>query len=270
MSATEPFTLVTALVNINREEWDGKNKQYARKWNEYLNFLSMMALRMNVPLYIFVEKDTIDFVLKHRNNPKTYVKVIDFKDYKLYPQRERIAEIQSSETYRAHGVEESPETHIPEYNIAVNNKVAFLDVVARENPYRTDYFVWLDAGYGHGRIEIPRDYAWYPENYLKKASTGKIVINTLLDEMKTSDPVEFFAKHVDFIDGGMVVGNAAAIAELYRLYYSIIDDTMSGVNHEGIIDDDQYYMAMTSARYPQLFNLVRIAGWGARKDVLLC
>ena len=256
------FTIVTSLVNINRENWP----HYQRRWSEYKQYMQNI-LRMNVPMCIFVEEETVAFVQECRKNyPRTKINIISIQDYRLYDRVEDILSIQQDPNYRKMCVEDPcPEINIPWYDVVVNNKIDFLLRASKENPFATDYFFWLDAGYGHCKFIIPEGHIPDFSGYIRLASQGKIAVNNLKDAMTSEDPVQFFKDHQDFIDGGLVAGSRNAIERLHNLYYKLIEDTMQ----IGIIDDDQYFMAMTYAQNKDLVCPVRIPGWHYRKEIIM-
>jgi len=256
------FTIVTALIDIGRERWDN---MYKRKWNEYISWLECMALQINAPLYIYIEPSLESFIKSQRSVFKeTIVKPISLNEYNLFSYKNKIQEIQNSDKYKNCGVESfCPEVCIPEYNIVVNNKVQFMYNVSVENPFNTDYFIWLDAGYGHGKISIPHNFTWNPSSYIERAKDDKIVINTLHDEMKSENPWEFFKAHQDFIDGGFFVATKQALIKLKYLYYQTIDETIT----DRLIDDDQFYMALTYAKNKDLFSVSNQKEWKNRSQI---
>jgi protein YibB len=256
------FTLVTALININRENW----KNFDRKWEQYLTYMSNI-LKMDVPMCIYIEENLLEFVSNHRKNfEQTKIVLIKIDDYKIYEKLEKIQNIQNSDKYKNLCVDKfCPEVCIPLYNITVNNKVDFLFKTAKDNPFITDKFIWLDAGYGHCKFNIPDKYKWDPKMYLELADKNKIVINTLLDKPCNENYLDFFIEHEDFIDGGLVVGNKETIIKFHEIYYNLINEIID----KDIIDDDQYFMTMAYINNKDMFNLVKIPSWEYRKNIIL-
>jgi protein YibB len=256
------FTVVTALINIDRENW----QHFNRKWEFYLSYMSNI-LKLDVPMCIYVEEYMLEFISKCRENfEHTKIILINIEEYKLYDRLDTIKEIQNSDGYINICVDKTcPEVSIPLYDITVNNKVDFLYRTVLEDPFLTDKFIWLDAGYGHSKFTIPDKFKWYPKLYLDLADNNNIVINTFFDNPCVEDYLEFFKAHQDFMDGGLVVGNKQAIKKLHSLYYNLIYETID----KKIIDDDQYFMTMTYINNKDLFNLVKIPNWEYRKDIIL-
>jgi hypothetical protein len=99
-----------------------------------------------------------------------------------------IEDIMSSNRYRQNNLlskQGHPEAVIPEYDILMLSKPFLLDLVANLlNPYNSTYFVWLDAGYGHGMGEIfPPHSQWNPADLLNhpdKVTNSSVIIYFLL------------------------------------------------------------------------------------------
>lgn len=255
------FTVVTALVDIGREQWQNG---YERSFDKYIRYFKHMSLRMDVPLVVFIEREWIDTIQRYRQrmglNDKTLIRPIAFKQYRLYQHRTRIAAIQQSARYRkASFVDPAcPEVSVPDYDIVVNNKVQFVHEVAQENPFCTDYFIWLDAGYGHAGIPISPRFKWSPQLYLQLAADkDRVVMMTLDAEMECTEPWAFFRAHQDFIVGGFFVASRASIKRLNDVYYACIERTLQ----DGLIDDDQFYMALVYAQHPEWFCLLPVGSW---------
>jgi protein YibB len=255
--STEKFTLVTALLDIGRDSWDVE--WLRRSTSKYLEYLEKMSLRMKAPLYIFAEKEFIPFIREKRGNRPLHVEEVYKRDLRLFSKLNRIRAIQASEEYRSHGVSGCPEVDKPEYDLVVNNKVEFVYRASLDNPFGTKRFVWIDAGYGHGKIEVPEDFEFQP-----RFEEKKVCINTLMAEMGDADPLTFFKAHVDFIDGGLWTTDVTALRELHSRYYQIIEEVMQ----KNLIDDDQYFMTLVSARYPELFSLYNNQSWENRRLAL--
>lgn len=260
------YTIVTGLVNIGRDEW---SVDFRRTWEEYLGHFENV-LRIDAPMVIFVEFDMVDWVTERRKEYSgtrvVLVEVCD-SDFVLHSSLGRMAEMQMDSAYREACVEPScPEACIPMYNVVVNNKVEFVARAAEMNPWNTDYFVWLDAGYGHSKFYIPEKHVLDIGFYLEKASADKVVINTLADEVAGGSGYwDFFRVHQDFMDGGLVVMSRRMALSFRDLYYSVVREAMD----EGITDDDQYHMTMTYLKNPDIYELVRISGWDFRSVIIL-
>ena len=52
----------------------------------------------------------------------------------------------------------------PLYNLVTNSKITLVHEAIQENPFKSNYFIWLDGGYGHGDASLyPADHIWNPE-----------------------------------------------------------------------------------------------------------
>lgn len=139
-STWSQMTLVTALINIQREKEDG------RKFQEYINWFSEV-LKIPAPMVIFVEPELIEFVKQQRENKPTKIIPQSFVNTPLawsYPYIHRIQESKEWKEYAKH-----PNDLINKsapYDIIIHNKAPWMWDVIQDNPFHTDMFFWIDAG----------------------------------------------------------------------------------------------------------------------------
>ena len=125
--------------------------------------------------------------------------------------------------------------------------------VVDENPFGSDLFVWMDAGYGHGTKQWPDEKPWIPEKLLTPESLAKNQITQIRlcgMEGVINDNWEFYKQHIDVVIGGFFAGTADAIRRYHTLYYDLFERALEEV----IVDDDQYYATLCAVRHPDLFN----------------
>ena len=138
----ENITFVTALYNIQREE-----KGDGRKWMDYLEWFKN-TLKMPLKIVIYIPKELISFVEKHR--PKDYATKIVVQELEEIPYAKyepAIAAILQNPEYRAKMKHpERVECRLPYYNIIQYSKFKWLEDVAAINPFGSDYFFWMDGG----------------------------------------------------------------------------------------------------------------------------
>jgi protein YibB len=256
------FTIVTALVDVGRGKWDG---MYYRPFSWYLNYFEKILLRFDCNMMIFVEEENIPFVEEKRKNFPGKTKIIPIsleKDYLLIEDLERIEECQLLMSKEVNTKDlNCPELAIPIYPIVVNNKVEFMHRAMIMDHFGTDYFIWIDAGYGHGKYEVPEKHQWDPSGLIQEAGE-KVLVCTLQQRISSEEYKQFYQDHQDFIDGGLWIAKKEALEKLHSIYYETIRQTMTDLS---IIDDDQYYMAMCCAHHPELFFELFVGGWHARE-----
>ena len=88
------YTVVTALLNINRDKWETWHK---RKWEDYIEAFKKGVLKIQAPMFIFCDPSLEEIIKEARSNqnyPTTLAKCVNLSDYKLYEHKDRIREIQ--------------------------------------------------------------------------------------------------------------------------------------------------------------------------------
>lgn len=257
------YTIVTSLIDIGRSEWDNR---FRRPWYLYLEFFQNI-MRLGSPMVIYVEEEMRSWVEECREGKPTHIISVRLcDDFVFYKDLDRLSEIQTDPNYLSNCVDrECPEISVPLYNVIMINKIDFVARTAELNPFNTSHFVWLDAGYGHGKFTIPDGHVINLNKYIEGAENGKLAINTLLDSIGEQDYWSFFRMHVDFMSGGLFVVSGEK-SNIYReLFCSVFREAMN----LGIVDDDQYIMTMAYIKYPEMFHLVRIPDWGYLEKVIL-
>ena len=148
------FTVVTALVDIGRQ---GRNP---------CDYLQMFAvhLRRNVSMVVFTEAWAAPFVnavrddmgLRHKTSVRVLTKQSKLYFYQFIPKMQAAADQRrvlewvtgTATTARVNAL----------YAWINHQKYEWLAQISEQNPFRTDYFVWIDSGAGHGHILVPQNF----------------------------------------------------------------------------------------------------------------
>jgi hypothetical protein len=141
---TNPVTIVTAFFDINRaEKGDGRTVEEYKQW-------IVRTLQLNCNLYIVTEEKFRNFFMENRPlkyQNQTFIEIIDFKDCHYYKYYNKMVEILDSAMYKSKiAYPERVECKLPEYNIIQYSKFHFLQMAIDENPFQSEYFLWMDAG----------------------------------------------------------------------------------------------------------------------------
>ncbi|CAI4222769.1 unnamed protein product [Auanema sp. JU1783] len=251
----EEVTIVTAFLDIGRGEWF----HYQRPLEKYHEFMeNLLSLKNN--MVIFTDKSSYDFVHKYRKNlglmPMTKIHMIQFDDLPLsrhlpYAQKIIEDEMNNDELYLEDpDMKNHPEAKSAEYDIVVNSKTYFLYNTTMEDPFDTDFFVWIDAGYGHGNQNVyPYDNVWQP-----KFSRNKISMIKLTPE---HDPISkykidnLYRRNWSVMSGGFIAGDKRSIGQLY----TITHNKFVHLIYQNKVDDDQTVMVLAINAYPHLFEI---------------
>ncbi|CAL1527378.1 unnamed protein product [Lymnaea stagnalis] len=251
------FTVVTGLFDIGRGSWWTQSRTY----NEYLGQM-LQILKLDVNLIVFIEPKGWNFVKSFRKGreKRTRIYVKEIEDLEYYPLFGRIKEIMNSKSFQegnenyASGKCEAVD---PMYNLVTNSKITLVHEALQDNPFNSDYFIWLDGGYGHGNASIyPEDRIWIPRHLLNFKDK---VSFTALEDLpgKRNDELNVLHKtDTAWIAGGLFAGGKEAMETFYRLHKTIMAEYME----RGTIDDDQTTFSDCYFRLPSNFRPV-LGSW---------
>lgn len=140
------ITFVTALLDIKRSELSSGTFQ--RPFKRYLDTLSILLRHIkDKNLVIYIEKEHEDLIRSIKSD-NIIIKYIDCDMIRQSEYYEKIQSIRKNEEWRNQvgWLSESTQANLELYNPLIFNKIHWLADVAEENPFGTEYFVWLDAG----------------------------------------------------------------------------------------------------------------------------
>jgi protein YibB len=245
-------TVVTGFFNIGREYWE----HHQRPLEDYLNnFKNLLSL--NADMIIFVENVFVPFVEEHRrkvNFCRTTIVPTEIEELRMFRYIDRIISIQNSETYAInHPNRKAPEICKPLYNIVTCSKMDLM-TRATEIDKISEWFIWLDAGYCHGTIELSK-LLWNPSRIFEHKDKICVVALQSL-EIAKDEPIDFFNQYIDICIGGFFAGSRDTLLRMKEIYYDFVVEMFN----LGIKDDDQFYTTMLVKRFPSLFK-VYIDNW---------
>lgn len=250
------FTIVSALYDLGRERWPA----FRRSFNSYLNS-SIQMLNLNVPLVVYVEDKIKPFIdlLRTGKESITLVKTLPFHDLKYYSYIDDIrTAMQTEEFKKDNGLLNHPEGFSPEYNILMSSKLHMLHEAATENVFKTPFFFWLDIGYAHGNDVYPKTCNWAPNNLMASNHSDKITYLQMNAIHLAKSIFDVYKKQVGpCVNGGFFGGSVKAVSDYYHLYDLVFKEYLK----HNIVDDDQTLAVGCYLERPELFNLVKGAGW---------
>ena len=183
----------------------------------------------------------------------TRIIVVDLSDLEYFAYKDAITAImQSVEFGSDNALLTHPEGFSAEYNILMNSKLSLLHSAAEENHFRSAYFFWVDAGYGHGKDVFPKSCTWAPRN-LMRANDDRVTYIQLVDLTLIESVHSIYKKPLPpFINGGFFGGSQKALDEYYNLHKTVFDDLL----RHNMVDDDQTVAVACYFAKPELFNMV--------------
>ncbi|KAI3422483.1 hypothetical protein GPALN_012991 [Globodera pallida] len=249
------LTVVTALLDIGRDRWT----QYGRTLHQYHQFMRNL-LQLRVPMIVIVDEKSAEFV--HRERARTdwgrWTKVVQLSPQQLPLAvfQKRISQLMEAEL--AHwrpewdpAMRTHPEASQAEYVVVVNSKPYFLAQAAADNPFDSEFFVWLDAGYGHGdRSVFPASWKWLPTFPRDRISTIKLTPPG--DLMMRYGLEELYRQDVAVLSGGFLAGDRRAVTRFHREHHRMFLELLE----KGRVDDDQTFLVLLVNQHPEWFNIV--------------
>ncbi|MCP9262685.1 hypothetical protein DINM_006043 [Dirofilaria immitis] len=250
--------IVTALFDIGRGKWP----RYTRTYEQYMNYLKHL-LKLENCLVIYTDSRGAEFVRQTRNVHNTQIFEISMHDLPLYRYREEMKDWQFSPKTRYH-----PEANSADYNIIVNSKPYFLYNATQNVRFRTSdrMFVWIDAGYGHGRKGIIPDHChWRPR--LQRDRMTIIQLTPKHDKVSRYSITDLYRVDWVVLSGGFIAGDSHTINRFYRFYQKLFMELLDS----GRIDDDQTILTLMLKHYTTLFNPISSNGdWYALFRLFPC
>lgn len=246
-------TIVTALYDIGRGNWP---PPFTRSIDSYIEYFKKI-LSLDANFVIYVDESMKESLLKHRREFDPFLfkthficrPLLELETFQKFYTKTK--EVMKSNFFLQNRREfHTPESWCPEYNLINFNKVSFVEETVLNNPFGTDYFMWLDAGFSSGNLPIN------PQNY-KYPNPEKIRI---LDDEKVHflsfcQPHEvcldsYFSTRVA-IAGSMFAGKATPMLRLKDLSFKVIEEFLD----QNAMNDDQTIYSYVYQKDKDLFNL---------------
>uniref|UniRef100_A0A915DP24 Uncharacterized protein n=1 Tax=Ditylenchus dipsaci TaxID=166011 RepID=A0A915DP24_9BILA len=255
--------IVTSLMDIGRGNWS----RFTRHFDQYLDFF-LNVLRLENYFIIYCEKKVIDFLntIDGLDWDRLQVVEITLSDLPFYRWKDEIQEIMNYEQLNWSSdwdiqMKTHPEAVYSDYNILVNSKPYFLynaTQISKFDPFKADdkqFFVWVDAGYGHGSAEAIPTNLWSPKQ-LKSGQITLVKLTTVVERVERYTLEMVYRKQKSVISGGFLAGDVSTISRFYTFFVKTFMELLD----EGRVDDDQTTLLATILEYRSTFNVLH-GGW---------
>ena len=134
------LTIVTGYVNIGNFQNDFDQMTHTpelyRKWLKPFEFIETPVVGY------FTDDEDVDAFKKIRQGKSTYIVKVSKEGLWAFTLLDDIAKIYRQYSYPKH----VPYTTVPEYTSAMQAKYEFMAKALKENPFKTNYFCWMDVG----------------------------------------------------------------------------------------------------------------------------
>lgn len=246
------ITIVTAFYDIGRGDWTpdkGLPHYLQRTTDTYIERFSHMAQIEN-EMVVFSTSDIIEKLQPLRDDRPT--KWISLDIFEKYGELiETIHKIQENENYQRmiHPSQRmNPEYWNPEY-VAVNFlKSIFVNIAIKHGFATKELVSWLDFGYCRTADKVPKSKKWSYDFDVTKMHlfNYKEYDNRLINEIISTNDV--------YILGAKIVGGRTVWPEFQKTMM----ESLSELIDNGLVDDDQTIMLISTLKNPSLFQLHKI------------
>ena len=189
---------------------------------EYNKWAINMLMSVNVPLVIFTDYKTKEFIMEYR-----YTKPTIYYVYESIWQLMRELEINRNKTklyyinkyvYEQKYMDPEKNSHSPNLYAVWNLKAFLCDRIATINPFNSKFFMYSDMGAWRDGI-IPN---WPNETFVRQVQ-DKLNDRVLFSQIGKIEEKEYTPK-TDIIEGGFFGGTPNALANFKTHFYNLHDD----------------------------------------------
>lgn len=250
-------TLVTSLYDIGRDNW----KHWNRTQDLYVKYMeNILSLQTNFVIFIDeADYDKIKTIRQKYDKDLNHTKFIlrkfsDMECYKMF--FEKTKSVMSSEKFISKVLQkDTPEMNFPEYNIVNFNKIFLVNEVIDINPFKSEYFMWIDAGFYHHLFPSEFLGKVFPsEEKIKKLDDNKFHILSLVPPSYIK--INSYMDPTVTITGSWFAGKETPLREMKKLFTKVVTEFLDS----GTANDDQAIFAGCYMYNPELFS-IEVGDW---------
>lgn len=252
---SETLCLVTAFLDLNRDNWSVFKRSIHQYFNNFKPYLSL-----NHEMIVFMDELHIEELSKLCVD-KENIKIIPInrkwmtENIYAYRQLQRETEIMNSPSFKnlvQHRIHH-PECCKPEYNIIQHSKIDFVAHVITNNLSKCEYYAWTDFGYFQNSFRIPKTSLKLQAFDLDRINFQGInpITNTDYDILFT------LTNAPERIGGFFYLGNKSNLLKYQELYHEVCRE----FHAMAIVDDDQHIMLQCVKKSTTLFKIWNLGGW---------
>tara|TARA_B100000902_G_scaffold189167_1_gene180909 strand:- start:1836 stop:2651 length:816 start_codon:yes stop_codon:yes gene_type:complete len=249
-------TIITALYDINRD-----TKGDGRTFDEYLTWFKG-TLKVKTPMVIFVDESLKGFVEENRKNLPTKIVTGPLEEVPYYYLNDRIQEVLDNPEYKNKiGAPDRVECKLSLYNVIIYSKFSWVKKVIEDNPFNSEYFMWMDAGlsrfFGPHEVDVTEPY---PSNDAIEALVDSK--ESVLIQVQTSFYPDLVNKQVftiedlwdarSFVMAGLWGGGSESLSK----FCDLIDDVLvNKMLKNNLVNNEQVAMAYVYKTNDDLFTV---------------
>ncbi|KNC80427.1 hypothetical protein SARC_07215 [Sphaeroforma arctica JP610] len=259
------ITVITAMIDLSpymkavgeRAPAQMEAKASARGYDIYKTWFKQI-LGINACMVVYVKAADVEFVWQYRSPKTTVVSVVPNDVVETYKHIGEIEAIVNNLTYTQNVRRpDRIEMRVPAYSVTQYKKIDWVYEATVSNPFGSDFFFWVDGGYGHGkRMPDLGGQVWpNPDKVRSILNLNQAFI------IQVDDPVHEhcfdirskFMRHESTIAGGFFGGTKASMHKMHSQFHRHLETALEG----GYMDDDQAVFFSMWCESPSLFQLER-------------
>ena len=233
-------TIVTALYDIGRGNLSEDNQGH-RKFDAYLEWFKSV-LRIRCPLVVFIPNSLESFAKTYRDDERTRIICRELSELSTRKYHEKIQENMNlcnrSEI----------EFNVPEYVEVIFGKFKFLQEVCDTNPFDTEYFFWIDAGYFRKDTTFEHDWA---DKYKLQCLENKFLIQNISLDAYGSVDAEYLKQNTNEISAWFFGSHSRnihfTVSNIWNSFYDMLED--------GLVNNEQNVLSLIIQKYPDKYLL---------------
>jgi hypothetical protein len=239
------MTCVTAFYNIGRNGVDG------RSLTDYKQWLLSTLTSVTSPMILFLDITLgwKDEILSARTEGLHIIET-PLSDIIMWKHRERITQILNDPAFKAAQKYPTDITNrLPEYCMIQYSKFGFLEWAIKNNPFKSEYFCWMDAGISRffepNKAYTLKTDSLAPTFYIQSDIPARRRLNIIT-------PDTYIGTNECILKGGIWVMGAASFDVVRNEVMHILNEEMLS---KGRIDNEQIALALAYRKVSQVFNI---------------
>jgi hypothetical protein len=243
-------TVVTALFDIGRDTCKG---YFKRNFDQYTGWFRNL-LPLNIPMVIYCEPFTEELVWQYRSKENTKVILMTTQDIvEYFPYYQEVQDIRNQSAWfdGAEWLPNSPQATLRLYNPLVMSKLYWMRDVAKENYFKTDYFLWIDGGIANTTPISYFDPPFFDQiaTYLDKFLLLCFDYRDLeVHGFETDAMDEYAQEKVNRVARATLFGGSAAVLEEMTDLY---DDLLCVTLRNGYMGTEESIFTLLTYLYPE-------------------
>lgn len=249
------ITIVTGIWDIKRDQaGDGFKRDFEHYKDRFIKLLNL-----DIPMVIYIEDENKDWVLKERGNKPTKVYIKPTSSFvEDFPFYNKVQEIRKSKEWigQVGWLKDSAQGSLELYNPLVMSKMFMLHDASINDPFNTEYFIWVDGGIAN---TVSPGY-FEAENVLDNliGHLGRFFFICFPYETKSEIHgfnIEGMNRYANtnvnrVARGGIFGGRKSYISKANSIYFTILRDTLNS----GLMGTEESIFTLMTYINPRIFS----------------